>query len=136
MIVVSDNDVRGAVSALRQILESDDWTDVSKSLEIQFVQLADVGLATDSPDREILIACQARDMILLTGNRTRADQTESLDYVIEELSDNDSLPVITVANRDRIVRDPNYALECAFRLLDYLSRIDELRGTRRVYLSP
>jgi hypothetical protein len=134
MIVVSDNDVRGAVAALRRIVESDDWSDVSKSLDIQFMQLADVGLAADSPDREIWTVCQARDMILLTGNRTRGDQSESLDYVIEELGNDNSLPVITIANRNRVVSDPDYALECAFQLLDYLSRIDGLRGTRRLYL--
>jgi hypothetical protein len=136
MIVLSDNDVRGAVAALRRILESDDWTDLSESLDIRFVQLADVGLAPDSLDREIWTSCQALDMILLTGNRTRGDQTESLDYVIQELANDESLPVVTIANRDRIVRDRNYALECAFQLLDFLSRIDGLRGTGRIYLSP
>jgi hypothetical protein len=134
MIVVSDNDVRGAVSALRRVLESDDWSDLSRSLDIRFVQLVDIGLAPDSSDREIWTFCQAGDMILITGNRTRGDETESLDYVIEELGNDDSLPVITVADRDRVVSDRDYALECAFQLLDYLSRIDGLRGTRRLYL--
>jgi hypothetical protein len=79
IVVLSDNDVRGEVSVLRRILESDDWIDMSSRVDLHFVQLEDVGLAPDSPDREIWTTCQARGMVLVTGNRTSADQTESLD---------------------------------------------------------
>jgi hypothetical protein len=120
---------------LRRVLESDDWITLSHSFDIRFAELADVGLAPDSSDREIWTTCQAREIILVTGNRSRGDDTESLDYIIEESANDKSLPVVTIANRDRIVRDRNYALECAFQLLDFISRIDGLRGTRRLYLS-
>ena len=136
MIVLSDNDIRGAASALRYILESSDWADLSNELDVQLVDLEDVGLYADSSDREIWSLCQATDMVLLTADRSRGDGTESLDHVINELSNDQSLPVITIGTPDRVIRDRNYALECAFHLLDYLSRMDGLRGTRRLYLPP
>jgi SMC interacting uncharacterized protein involved in chromosome segregation len=44
----------------------------------------------------------------------------------------DSLPVITIANARRVLRDRDYAEEVAVRILDYLMRIDDLRGTGRI----
>ena len=46
----------------------------------------------------------------------------------------DSLPVVTLADPRRITRDRLYAQTVAERLLDYLMRIDEVRGTGRIYV--
>jgi hypothetical protein len=46
----------------------------------------------------------------------------------------DSLPVVTIADQDRVLRDRTYAEAVAVRLLDYLMRIDEFRGTGRIYV--
>jgi hypothetical protein len=37
-------------------------------------------------------------------------------------------------NADRILNDTSYAEKAAVKLLDYLTRIDDLRGTGRVYI--
>jgi len=41
----------------------------------------------------------------------------------------DSLPVITIADSGRVLSDRLYAEQVAERLLDYLMRIDDFRGT-------
>src|SRR5579864_6522230 len=79
MIVLSDNDVRGAVSALHHILKSSDWADLAGALDIRFAELEDVGLAQDSTDFVIWSLCQTLDAVLITGNRSAADGIHSLD---------------------------------------------------------
>jgi hypothetical protein len=45
-----------------------------------------------------------------------------------------SLPVITIADADRMLHDRLYAEKVAETLLDYLLRIDEVRGAGRLYV--
>jgi hypothetical protein len=44
-----------------------------------------------------------------------------------------SLPVVTIGDPQRVIRDPAYARECAISLLDALDRIEMLRGTGRLF---
>jgi len=81
MLVVGDNDVAGAVTTLRRILEPPEgpsWLDL-------------VGITT-------------------------------------------SLPVVTIADPRRIIRDAEYAKSAALRRLDFLDRIESLRGTGRLFV--
>jgi len=46
MIILSDNDVRGAVTALRRNIEQE-WADEAAALDLRFVELEDLGLRLD-----------------------------------------------------------------------------------------
>jgi hypothetical protein len=46
----------------------------------------------------------------------------------------DSLPVVTLANPQRILRDRHYAEKVAERLLERLIAIEDFRGTGRLYV--
>jgi hypothetical protein len=46
----------------------------------------------------------------------------------------ESLPVITLANPQRLLRDRSYAESVAERLLDDLMDIDRFRGAGRIYV--
>ena len=70
--------------------------------------------------------------MLITGNR--ASGSESLEHVIQALATVDSLPVITVGDPQRVLRNAAYARECALSLLDLLERIETLRGTGRLFI--
>ncbi len=59
---------------------------------------------------------------------------DSLEAVIRAENQPDSLPVMTIGDADRVLEDRLYAEKVAERLLDYLMRIDELRGTGRLYV--
>lgn len=66
------------------------------------------------------------------GHRN-ADGPDSLEMVIQTENLPESLPIITLANPKRIIRDRVYAERVAERVLDYLTRIDELLGAGRLY---
>ena len=71
--------------------------------------------------------------MLLTRNRND-DGPESLGAAIRTMNQLDSLPVITLANADRILENKSYAERVAERLLDYLLYMDNLLGTGRLYV--
>ena len=70
---------------------------------------------------------------MITGNRND-DGADSLEATIRNENQPDSPPVITFGDADRVLRDRVYAEQVAERLLDYLMRIDEVRGTGRIYV--
>jgi hypothetical protein len=89
-------------------------------------------LLRDASDRTVWQASQAIGAVLITANRTGG--VNSLDEMIRELSSATTLPVITIADPQRLLRDRSYLEAAAFRLLDYLERIESLRGTGRLFI--
>jgi hypothetical protein len=77
--------------------------------------------------------CQRERLVLVTGNRN-ADEPDSLELVIRDENQPDSLPVVTLANPQRITRDRPYAEKVAERLLERLIAIDDFRGAGRIYV--
>ena len=129
MLVMADNDVRGEVQVLRRILESGENSAWLELLGVAFTDFETLGLPRDASDRLIWQTCQAAYVVLITGNRSGGP--DSLAEVIRELSNPTSLPVLTIADRQRVTR---YANRIALRLLDFLERIESLRGTGRLFL--
>ena len=132
MLILADNDVGGAVAALRRIVESEEWAEFSVTLDLRFVEFADVGLTRDASDPAVWQTCQEIGAVLITGNR--ASGAESLEQTIRDQATARSLPVVTIGDPQRVVRDRTYAYECAVNLLDLLDRIETLRGTRRLFI--
>jgi hypothetical protein len=132
MLVLADNDVGGAFAVLRRILESAEHTVSIEILGVAFTDFESLGLPRDAADRTVWQACQAAGAVLITGNRSGG--RNSLDRVIHELSDEASLPVLTIADPRRVTRDAAYANANALRLLDFLERLDSLRGTGRLFI--
>ena len=135
MLILADNDVGGAVAGLRRILESEEWAEFSATLAlrfVEFVEFVDVGLTRDASDRVVWQTCQEVGAVLVTGNRASGD--DSLEQTIQDHAGADSLPVVTIGDPQRLVRDRAYASECALRLLDLLERIETLRGTGRLFI--
>ena len=132
MRVVADNDVIGAVAALRRLLESSEWVEYADDAAIEFIDFASLGLVPTSKDPEVWQACQVADVVLITGNRASGEG--SLDDTIRDHGQPDSLPVMTIGDPRRVVDDREYAVACVIRLLDFVDRIDTLRGTGRLFL--
>jgi hypothetical protein len=132
MLILADNDVEGAVAALRRILELAEWAAFSAMLDLRFIEFADAGLARDTSDPLVWHTRQELGAVLITGNRASGDA--SLEHTIREHTGADSLPVLTIGDPQRVVRDPAYARECAISLLDVLDRIEMLRGTGRLFI--
>jgi len=131
--IMADNDVVGHVRALVQICESPPWDEFWHEVECEFLTLVDLDLAEDATDAEIWYACQKGEIVLITGNRN-ANHPESLEITIRQQNDKECLPVITLADRDRIIRDRAYAEIVVERLLEILFDLDNLRGTGRLFV--
>jgi hypothetical protein len=69
MLILADNDVGGAVAALRRILESVEWATFSAMLDLRFIEFTDVGLARDASAPLVWHTCQEVGAVLITQPR-------------------------------------------------------------------
>ena len=57
MLILTDNDVVGAVRAFRRILESEEWAELTSILDLQFIEFPDVELPRDASDVTVWQRC-------------------------------------------------------------------------------
>ena len=103
-----------------------------KLLDIPMLTFTDVGLPTDSSDRDVWRFAQTRQLILLTGNRNK-DGAESLEQTIREENTPGSLPVVTIGIVDRL-DERAYREQCAERLVEIILNIENYLGVGRIYI--
>ncbi len=130
--ILADINVGKQQRAISSIWASDAWRDVWESLALVVESFPNLGLPYESSDAVVWRVCQRERLVLITGNRN-ADDPDSLEVVIQNENQPDSLPVITLADAERVLRDRRYAERVAERILDFLMRIDEFRGSGRLY---
>jgi hypothetical protein len=131
--ILADINVGRQRDAVLAIWASDAWRDLWSGLGLVVEDFPGLGLSFDASDAVIWRTCQREGLVLVTGNRNRRGP-DSLEAVIQDENQPDSLPVITLADADRVLRDRLYAERVAEGLLDYLMRIDEVRGVGRLYV--
>jgi len=131
--LLADHDVQGHVSRLMDICQQPPWLDLWRELECMLCTFEEFDLAVNATDLVIWQTCQDHDILLLTGNRN-AEGPESLEMTIRQRNTSECLPVLTLADPDRIQRDRQYAESIVERLFDILINPDALRGTGRLYL--
>ncbi len=131
--ILADINVGKQRRAILAIWASDTWRDLWNGLGLSVLSFPALGLALDSSDAVVWRICQREELVLITGNRNRRGP-DSLEAVIQRENQPDSLPVVTIASADRVLEDRLYAEEVAERILDYLMRIDEVRGAGRLYV--
>jgi hypothetical protein len=95
--------------------------------------LDSLGLADDLPDSELWKLCQDRGFILITGNRN-ADGEDSLEVTMRKYCRLESLPVLTIANPERVMTDHAYAERVAVQILDVLLDLPRYLGARRLFV--
>ncbi|MBL8795951.1 MAG: DUF5615 family PIN-like protein [Planctomycetia bacterium] len=129
-----DHDVEGHFDVLLGHLDGPQWQEIWRQLGITVQSIESLGLSIAAPDRLVWQVCQSQQVLLITANRND-DGPDSLAATIRECNTAQSLPVFTLANKDRILESSAYAAEVVERLLEYLMYIDDLRGTGRIWLS-
>ena len=102
--LVADADAHGHFNALMAICQGPGWGELWAELAVSAYQFGHLGLPRTAPDAEVWAACQSRGLILLTGNRNQHDAS-SLEATIRARGTADSLPVFTLADRERVLRD-------------------------------
>ncbi len=131
--ILADANIIGPVESLVEQMQSSRWVEFWAFLGLEFKRFEDVGLSQDSSDLVIWQTCQAEELILITDNRNKKS-ADSLEATIQQYSQQDSLPVFTISDMTAFNTSRTYAEKVLEHLYDYLMRIDEIRGTGRLYL--
>ena len=131
--LVADADIQGHVEYLVQRMQAEAWAEFWQALGLAVLRFEDVGLSASATDLEVWNVCQAEQLILITNNRN-LDSEDSLEATIRRNSTPASLPVFTIADMNEFRSNSSYAERVVEALYDYLLRIDEVRGTGRLYL--
>lgn len=131
--IMSDVNMEGQSRIIIENLRRGTFSEVWEELGFQLSFFADHCLQPNLPDRDVWRFCQANGWVLLTDNRN-ADDKDSLQQTIAEEGTLTSLPIITVSNATRLVKDLNYRQDVAISLLEYLLDIDLYRGSGHLYL--
>lgn len=128
-LFLADHNIEGQARLLLRAIADQGWLEL---VPMRLVTLADVGLARDSSDRAIWHACQARRMLLLTANRSQ-EGLDSLESVLRSESTEGSLPVLTLADPDRL-HDSAYRDAVVARVVEVVLYLDTYLGAGRVYI--
>ena len=130
MIFLIDHNLKGHALVFFGAIASQGWLDI---ISIQFVTFAEIDLSIDSDDREVWRLAQENQMILLTANRSMKGK-DSLEQVMREENNAESLPVTTISNADRLLNDSEYRGRCVESLVEIVLDIDTYRGARRIFI--
>jgi predicted nuclease of predicted toxin-antitoxin system len=131
--ILADNNVVGQVEYLVRLMQEPIWADFWVALGLTLYHFEDLGLTATAKDTEIWRLCQAQELMLITDNRND-DSPESMVVAIRTLNTPTSLPIFTIADLDKFGESGEYEARVVARLYDYLIRIDEVRGTGRLFL--
>ncbi len=129
MIILADHNLEGQAVLLWGTLARQGWVEL---LELQLLTFVDVGLPIDSDDRTVWRFVQANHLLLLTGNRSM-EGTDSLEETIRQENNTTAIPVITVADVDRL-DERNYREKCASRLIEIILDLDLYFGSGRLFI--
>jgi hypothetical protein len=121
------------VEYLVQRMQAEVWAEFWQVLGLALRRFEDVGLSESATDPEVWNVCQAEQLILITDNRN-LDSEDSLEATIRRNNKPESLPVFTIADMSEFRTNSAYVERVIEALYDYLLRIDEVRGTGRLYL--
>jgi hypothetical protein len=131
--LVADANIQGQVEHLVRCMRAEPWADFWEALGLVLYRFNDVGLSASATDLEVWNVCQTQELILITDNRN-LDSEDSLEATIRRENAPDSLPVFTIADMNQFRTNSSYVDDVVEALYDYLVRIDEVRGTGRLYL--
>jgi predicted nuclease of predicted toxin-antitoxin system len=127
--VLLDHDTEGHVFFLEAGLKETGWDQL---LEIEFIRLRDCGIEESSPDNEVWRYAQEHGLLLITNNRNNDGET-SLAATIARENTPDSLPVITVSNKESL-RQADYRQRAATALAGIIIYPEDFRGAGRVFI--
>ena len=131
--ILADHDVRGQFDFLVAQARAEPWSEFWNELRLILLHFEDVGLLNTASDYDIWHLGQKEQLVLVTGNRN-LDAPDSLEATIRQWGTPDSLPVFTIADLERLNRSRSYTQQIVVTMLSYLLRIEELRGTGRLWL--
>jgi hypothetical protein len=124
-----DNDLKGHGLFLEVAWRETGWNQL---LPLEFKMLRDFGLPDNYPDQDLWRFAQEQRMLLITHNRNREDET-SLQATIERENTPESLPVLTVTNKELLVTG-EYRQRVAHALAAILIYPESYYGAGRIFV--
>jgi len=131
--ILCDHNVEGQLQVIYSIWTSPEWIELWEMFECRVHNFRSIGIPKNISDHDLWLLCQTRGFILLTANRN-ADSDESLEIASQKLNQPCSLPILTIADAERVMDDRQYAERIASRILDILFEFQNLGGTRRLFV--
>ena len=131
--LLADANIEGQLIRLVEIVEAGPWKEIWDSLDVSVRTFEELRLMHDVSDAALWRTCQRQNLVLVTANRNQLGP-DSLEAVIRSQNTLESLPVLTLADPERVMSDRRYARRVAERLLEYLFEIDRYRGSGRLFL--
>jgi len=131
--ILCDHNVEGQVAVLVSVWTSSEWLELWLAFGCAVETLASLAIPESTLDSELWKLCQSRGIVLITANRN-SEGEDSLEVTMRRLCQADSLPVVTIADADRVMIDRGYAEKVAIQIFEVLLEIDRLRGTRRLFV--
>lgn len=128
--LLADHNLEGNTRLLFATLHALGWVEL---LDLCLITFAEVGLLHDSPDRVVWRRVQEAGALLITGNRKKTGPDSLEQTLIDEVTPV-SLPVLTVGNAERVMRDGAYRTTCAERIAEILVDLDLYRGIPRLFV--
>jgi len=129
IILLADHDVEGHAHSLIGVLGAEGWLDM---VDLRLATFAEAELPFNSSDRVVWRFAQKNGMVLLTNNRNM-DGEDSLEQTLREENTPTSLPIVTIANVDRL-SERRYRERCAFQLLEVVLELEKHLGRSRIYI--
>jgi hypothetical protein len=108
--ILFDYDVQGHFRVLSSIWTSRARVELWNMLDCRAYTFRSLNIPRETSDFDLWQLCQLSQFVLVTGNRN-AKGVESLEAVLEKWNQPNSLPVLTIADADRVMVDRQYA-EC------------------------
>ncbi len=131
--LLADVNIEGHVCAIVRIIEEEFGSGALNSVNCKLLEWNSIGLPKNAKDQLVWRKAQEIGAVLVTNNRNRKDAS-SLNATILNENKLGSLPVLTLADANRVKNDRSYAVSVAIRLMEILMEIDVYRGTGRLYL--
>lgn len=131
--IMADHNAEGHLQVLLSIWMSADWNEFWTNANCEIGSFERLAISEYESDAVIWELCQTQGILLVTCNRN-ADDDDSLEAVIRRVGTPISLPVFTISDPDRLMRDRDYAERVAARLIEYIYDLENMRGTGRLYL--
>jgi hypothetical protein len=128
--ILVDHNIEGQATLLWQTFTSEGWLALTGFEMLMFPQ---VNLSPKSTDRVIWRFVQAHQMLLLTGNRN-SKGWDSLGQTIQDENHSKALPILTLSDTDRLLRDHAYCVTCAERLVEVGLYLENYLGVGRLFI--
>jgi hypothetical protein len=131
--ILADINIQGHFNILLHHWQSEVWKGFWEELGLAVHTFKEWGLESTAADSVLWKECQQRQVVFLTANRND-EGPESLEATIRTCNTPESLPVFTLADAKRFLKDKGYAARVAVKLLEYLHDIENYRGAGRLFV--